>query len=70
MVADRPTTTEDALDVLGRVLYEKMETLDPNSAVEMVPWDKLNERDRDFYRLCVSAVLAQTSPLFLTLIRG
>jgi hypothetical protein len=47
---------ERAIDALAARLYWKMEKLDP--ALPDVPiWDGLTERQREFYRLCVSDLL-------------
>lgn len=44
---------------LARVLYEKMEHLDPGSGGGLY-WDELTERDVDFYALCVEALIRQS----------
>ena len=43
---------------LARTLYEAMERLDPSSAEDPLSWESLPERDREFYRHCVRAMLA------------
>jgi hypothetical protein len=44
----------EAIWVLARRLHWKMEHLDPS---ENRDWDELSERKRDFFRLCVIAIL-------------
>lgn len=39
---------------LAERLYETMEHLDPSSDL---PWDALTDRQREFYRLCVDALV-------------
>lgn len=41
---------------LGRRLYETIERLDP-SPVSTPAWDTLSDGDREFYRLCVDALV-------------
>ena len=43
---------------LGRVLYEKMEHLDPGAG-KFVEWDELTIRQREFYSLCAEAILRE-----------
>jgi hypothetical protein len=42
---------EAAALALGRILYEKMDHLDPSDTER--PWETLKDREREFYRLCV-----------------
>lgn len=46
--------TKERDNHLGKVLYEKMEHLDPGT--EDVPWESLTVFDRDFYITCAEAV--------------
>ena len=46
--------TEKAVWSLARRLHWKMEHLDPT---DRPGWAALTERERDFYRLCVEAIL-------------
>jgi hypothetical protein len=48
---------EKAVSELGRVLYERMEHLDP-SIVER-SWEMLSDRERQFYRLSIAGVFAE-----------
>ena len=45
---------------LARVLYEKMEHLDPGSGGG-TSWDELPDRDVEFYALCVEAIIESGS---------
>jgi hypothetical protein len=45
---------EEAILVLSRRLHWKMEHLDPTGEGE---WEVLTDRKKDFYRLCVIAIL-------------
>lgn len=47
---------EAAVWRLARRLHWKMEQLDPTESSE---WEALSERERDFYRHCIDAVLAE-----------
>ena len=38
--------------ILGRILYEELERLDPGSE-EYVEWEDLIDRDRTLYKLCI-----------------
>ena len=42
---------------LGRVLYEKLEHLDPSD--EFIPWESLPAFDKEVYALCSKAILEQ-----------
>ena len=46
---------ETELHRLARILYEKMDALDPDD--EQVKWDDLNDWRKEFYIACVEAVL-------------
>ena len=41
---------------LARILYEKMEHLDPQGAY----WSELSPQDVDFYALCVESIIEQS----------
>lgn len=43
---------------LARILYEAMERLDPSGPEDASPWDRLPDRDREFYRHCIRALIA------------
>jgi hypothetical protein len=45
---------------LARILYEKMEHLDPGSGGGS-PWEELPERDMHFYAICVEAIIDQST---------
>jgi hypothetical protein len=49
-----PLSREEAIRELARTLHSKMEHLDPSDGPE---WEALTERQREFYTLCVKAVL-------------
>jgi hypothetical protein len=49
-------TKERALEKLARGLYEEEIKLDPGGDP---PWDQLTDRERQFYGLCVEAVLSR-----------
>lgn len=62
-MADRPALSEpqeilppESNDHLARVLFDKMERLDPTEDSER-GWDGLTEYEKHFYRVCVGAVL-------------
>jgi hypothetical protein len=57
---------ENALDALGRVLYERMERLAPGCD-EYVEWKDLPQWQRDLHRHGVEAVLDETDLLRLVL---
>ena len=62
-MADRPALEEnEAIDRLAQRLYWKMEHLDPS---EEPDWEKLNDWDKDNYRLCVEAVVLDERDLVL-----
>ena len=48
----------DDIEELGRFLFETMERLDPSEDFA-TEWSDLPVKDREFYRLCVSALLRQ-----------
>ena len=45
---------EDPVERLARVLHAKMEHLDPTDDPD---WESLTEQQREFYRLCIEALL-------------
>jgi hypothetical protein len=49
-----------AIVELARVLYEKMEHLDPGSGGGF-DWDELPARDVEYYALCVESILERES---------
>jgi hypothetical protein len=51
-VALSPT---EAIDELAKVLYAKLEHVDPSD--DFVAWPDLNEHERECYRDCVKAIL-------------
>jgi hypothetical protein len=44
---------EDVSEALSKILHRTMEHLDPRGEA----WSDLTERDREFYRYCVEALL-------------
>jgi len=44
------------VDELARVLFEKMETLEPTEKGDE-GWDALSEHDKDFYRISIWAII-------------
>jgi hypothetical protein len=54
-------TREDAEFALARCLYEEMMRLDPpvDPAKPALDWSDLRDREREFYRLSVDALLNQ-----------
>ena len=61
--ADRPAKDE-AREELARVLFRKMEHLDPrvvDDPNELFEWDHLTDRQREFYRLCLEEVLREVA---------
>lgn len=56
-IAKLDDVSVDEIDRLGCRLFEEMERLDPSLAP--VDWDALSEREHEFYRLCVLAVLSE-----------
>lgn len=52
----------NALERLGRHLYESMERLDP-SEPEYIPWDDLPDHNRVFYITCVAALLDRSDDI-------
>ncbi|HEY4689760.1 MAG TPA: hypothetical protein VIK33_10640 [Anaerolineae bacterium] len=47
---------------LGKILYERMEHLDPSgSGPEMTPWESMSDHDREFYRAAAEAVAVAVS---------
>jgi hypothetical protein len=52
----QPCSRETAYEELAKTLRWKIEHLDPSGDWE-VPWPELSEHKRDFFRLCVKAVL-------------
>ncbi len=56
MSTDASLTPEMAIERLAERLYETMEHLDPVSD-EAIAWGSLNDRRRDFYCLCIEALL-------------
>ncbi len=51
-------THSDPVKRLARILYEKMEHLDPGSCGGE-SWDELSPHARDYYALCVEAMVEQ-----------
>ena len=48
---------EQELERLGKILYERMEHLDPNGPdPDMTPWERLSDHDREFYRAAAESV--------------
>lgn len=45
----------DEFEHLGKVLYERMEHLDP-SPDKFVEWDALDDHKKEFYRCCAESV--------------
>jgi len=64
MGEDRPDTPGGALEALARELHWKMEALDPSDGRD---WRDLSDREREFYRLSVRAVLANREIVALAL---
>lgn len=62
----RPTEF-DPTEELSRVLYDKMEHLDPSN--EHRGWEMLTDAERQFYRSCVGRLALETK-LLEALIRG
>lgn len=58
----RGFTRDEAIEALARILYETEEHLDPDLD-DFVEWVALPERDREFYCLCISALLNHRSLL-------
>jgi hypothetical protein len=59
MSVDRPAPTPDeAITLLGQVLYETLEHLDPSDG-DPVSWAEMDEKERALYRHCVTALLAR-----------
>lgn len=61
---DRPAEKEEvetapaiAWERLAEVLHWKMEHLDPSD--EGLSWAELDENDKDYYRLCIEAILVR-----------
>jgi hypothetical protein len=52
------SSKQDAIDRLAETLRAKMERLDPSSEKE---WGELPEREKEFFRECVKAVLREPS---------
>jgi hypothetical protein len=52
-----PLSREAAIDGLAEILHWKMDHLDPG---EYPAWSELDEDGRDYYRLCIEAILAAT----------
>lgn len=48
----------DRVDNLARVLFEKMEHLDPSETGD-IGWEAQDEYERQFYRSCVGVILAE-----------
>jgi hypothetical protein len=61
---DRPLSTEEATWELAKRLHWKMEHLDPSDGPA---WDDLRDEERDFYRLCIRAILDDQTLLFSAL---
>jgi hypothetical protein len=55
---------EVAIEELARTLHSKMEHLEPT---EDFDWDRLNERQQEFYRLCVEGLLSNRRHLGIAL---
>lgn len=51
-----PLARDEATEALAKRLRWKMEHLDPSSRWE-TEWDNLPKQEREFYRLCVKAIL-------------
>jgi hypothetical protein len=61
---DDPTTPDEAIDALAQRLYWKMEHLDPS---DEPPWDCLNDRKKDHYRLLIGYVMQHRSLVYAAL---
>lgn len=68
------TETENRIEILppdeesqlAQCLYETMENLDPGDGRE---WSDLSIRDKEFYRLCIDALLDEKGPLLASALR-
>lgn len=56
--AERESADGGAIEVLAQTLFAKMERLDPTEDGDK-GWSDLTDHQRDFYRLCVKAILAE-----------
>jgi hypothetical protein len=54
----------DAIEHLSEILFWKMEHLDPTDAES---WEGLDDRKKEFYRLCVRAVLLERTAVLQVL---
>jgi hypothetical protein len=66
MSAMRDGDIRDAIEVLAERLRSGAEHLDPTDNWEM-EWRELPERECEFYRLCIKAVLAERAAIEVVL---
>jgi hypothetical protein len=57
---------DETIEGLARVLHREMERLDPTGKPD---WQKLTEREREFYRSCIDALLC-TSEVSIVSTKG
>jgi hypothetical protein len=55
---ENPTACSEAVETLAEALFLKMEHLEPTEDGGS-GWGGLSERQREFYRLCVKAILVE-----------
>ena len=62
-----PVGSASELESTARFLFETMERLDPGEDA-LTDWCDLPERDREFYRLCVSTLVRQRGRALVSLL--
>ncbi len=61
VTGDALVTEVDAIEALAKVLYERMEHLDPT--VDVVDWAVIADDEREFFILCIKSILYETELL-------
>jgi hypothetical protein len=61
---ENATERQRAIEVLSEALFWKMEHLDPSDEES---WDTLADRRKEFYRLCIKAVLLERNAVLQAL---